>query len=58
MKEIAGILGITPRTVERHVLHIYHKLKVGGRKEMISRLIGSEGETFEEVSSSSVSASS
>ncbi len=58
MKEIAGILGISPRTVERHVLHIYHKLKVDSRKEMISRLIGAEGETIEGVSSSSVSASS
>ncbi len=38
MREIAALLGISPRTVERHALHIYEKLNVSGRREL-SRVI-------------------
>ncbi len=39
LREIAGLLGISPRTVERHALHIYQKLNVSGRQELTG-LIG------------------
>lgn len=35
MKTIAERLGISPRTVERHALHIYDKLDIRGREELI-----------------------
>jgi DNA-binding CsgD family transcriptional regulator len=38
MREIAGRLGISPRTVERHALHIYRKLDVANRRELVRRL--------------------
>lgn len=34
MREIAGLLRISPRTVERHALHIYYKLGVANRTEL------------------------
>ncbi len=40
MRSIAALLGISPRTVERHVLHIYDKLGVHNRTELLSMLIG------------------
>jgi DNA-binding CsgD family transcriptional regulator len=36
MREIAEALGISPRTVERHVLHIYDKLDVSTRREFLA----------------------
>jgi DNA-binding CsgD family transcriptional regulator len=39
MKEIAAILKLSPRTVERHALHIYRKLNVDGRKELARLLL-------------------
>lgn len=38
-REIARILRISPRTVERHALHIYHKLGVANRKELAALLL-------------------
>lgn len=38
MREIGGTLRISPRTVERHALHIYAKLGVANRKELLRRL--------------------
>ncbi len=38
MREIASRLEISPRTVERHALHVYEKLNVSGRLEL-SRLL-------------------
>jgi DNA-binding CsgD family transcriptional regulator len=38
MKQIASRLGISPRTVERHALHIYQKLRVSGRRELIQQM--------------------
>lgn len=35
MGSIAGQLGISPRTVERHALHIYQKLDLPGRRALI-----------------------
>lgn len=35
MREISEILGISLRTVERHVLHIYEKLDVSTRREFL-----------------------
>lgn len=43
MRAIASRLGISPRTVERHALHIYQKLNVPGRRELI-RLCGKRDE--------------
>ncbi|MFP4534263.1 MAG: helix-turn-helix transcriptional regulator [Spirochaetaceae bacterium] len=34
MKEMSVILKLSPRTVERHALHIYQKLNVEGRREL------------------------
>jgi DNA-binding CsgD family transcriptional regulator len=34
MREIAALLGISLRTVERHALHIHQKLDVSGRREL------------------------
>jgi DNA-binding CsgD family transcriptional regulator len=42
MREIAERLAISPRTVERHSQHIYQKLKVKSRGELIYRLTASE----------------
>jgi DNA-binding CsgD family transcriptional regulator len=36
---IAVLLGISPRTVERHVEHIYAKLGVGSRQELLRTLL-------------------
>jgi DNA-binding CsgD family transcriptional regulator len=36
--EIATLLMISPRTVERHVQHIYEKLEVGSRRELLEKL--------------------
>jgi DNA-binding CsgD family transcriptional regulator len=38
-REIAAILRISPRTVERHASHIYHKLRVANRKELAALLL-------------------
>jgi DNA-binding CsgD family transcriptional regulator len=35
MRQIALKLGISPRTVERHALHIYQKLNLGGRDDLL-----------------------
>jgi DNA-binding CsgD family transcriptional regulator len=35
MRRIAATLGISPRTVERHALHVYQKLNVSGKRELI-----------------------
>ncbi|MFW5686327.1 MAG: response regulator transcription factor [Spirochaetota bacterium] len=35
MREIGDRLGISPRTVERHAFHIYGKLNVAGKRELI-----------------------
>lgn len=40
MRQIAKQLGISPRTVERHALHIYRKLDVCGRVELV-KVLGS-----------------
>lgn len=40
MRDIARRLGISPRTVERHALHIYKKLNVGGKRELIRLCAG------------------
>ncbi len=42
MRVIAGRLGISPRTVERHAFHIYQKLNVSNRKELIEVLLHTE----------------
>jgi DNA-binding CsgD family transcriptional regulator len=42
--EIATLLFISPRTVETHVLHIYEKLHVANRKELVRRLLGAGSE--------------
>lgn len=39
MREIATILGLSPRTVERHALHIYRKLNVACRRELAKLLL-------------------
>lgn len=39
MREIGALLGISPRTVERHAFHIYHKLGVSNRKELARVLL-------------------
>jgi DNA-binding CsgD family transcriptional regulator len=39
--EIASMLLISPRTVERHVENIYSKLNVRSRKELLKRLLKS-----------------
>jgi len=38
--EIATLLAIRTRTVEKHVQHIYYKLHVNSRAELLHRLIG------------------
>jgi DNA-binding NarL/FixJ family response regulator len=38
--EIATLLMISKRTVETHVQHIYNKLHVNNRIELLHRLIG------------------
>jgi DNA-binding CsgD family transcriptional regulator len=43
MSVIAARLAISPRTVERHALHIYEKLNVSGRRELIRLCAGGEG---------------
>lgn len=43
MRAIACHLGISPRTVERHALHIYQKLDIPGRRALI-RLCGNPDE--------------
>jgi DNA-binding CsgD family transcriptional regulator len=35
MDAIAGRLGISPRTVERHAFHVYEKLNVSGKRELV-----------------------
>ena len=35
MREIGEYLGISARTVERHALHIYQKLNLSGRRELV-----------------------
>ncbi|MFW6261654.1 MAG: helix-turn-helix transcriptional regulator [Spirochaetota bacterium] len=40
MREIALQLGISPRTVERHALHIYEKLNVSGKRELLQVFAG------------------
>lgn len=40
MREIAGRLGISPRTVERHALHIYEKLNLSGKRELLRLCAG------------------
>ena len=47
MKEIAAILKLSPRTVERHALHIYRKLNVDSRKELVRLLLKRLRETEE-----------
>ena len=47
MREIAEELEISPRTVERHVFHIYHKLKVESRKELMVKILRSGTESSE-----------
>ena len=42
MRSIAERLGISRRTVERHALHIYAKLNVSGKRELI-RVLGAAG---------------
>jgi DNA-binding CsgD family transcriptional regulator len=42
-RKIGGLLAISPRTVERHCLHIYTKMNVANRKELLN-LILSTGE--------------
>lgn len=43
MNGIAARLAISPRTVERHALHIYEKLDVSGRRELIRLCAGGAG---------------
>ncbi|MCF7914735.1 MAG: helix-turn-helix transcriptional regulator [Spirochaetaceae bacterium] len=40
--EIAEILGISPRTVERHCLHIYYKMNVANRNELLNLILTAE----------------
>ncbi len=35
-REIGGLLHISPRTVERHCMHIYYKMNVAGRNELLN----------------------
>jgi DNA-binding CsgD family transcriptional regulator len=42
MREIARRLEISPRTVERHALHIYQKVGVSGRREL-ARVLSRNG---------------
>ena len=42
-REIAERLSISPRTVERHCMHIYYKMNVSNRKELMN-LVRSNGE--------------
>ena len=42
MREIGRRLEISPRTVERHALHIYQKLHVSGRREL-ARVLSRKG---------------
>ena len=35
-REIGELLGISPRTVERHCFHIYYKMNVAGRNELMN----------------------
>lgn len=44
MRSVATALGISPRTVERHVLHIYDKLGVHNRRELLRLLLGAPTE--------------
>jgi DNA-binding CsgD family transcriptional regulator len=38
--EIAGILFVSPRTIQTHLSHLYAKLGVGGRAEAIAYAVG------------------
>lgn len=40
--EISGVLGISRRTVERHMANMYDKLHIGSRRELLSRLFGND----------------
>lgn len=40
MRQIAHQLGISPRTVERHALHIYEKLNVNGKRGLLQLCAG------------------
>jgi DNA-binding CsgD family transcriptional regulator len=39
-REIATLLLLSPRTVERHTEHIYEKLGVANRRQLLHRLLG------------------
>lgn len=39
-REIASLLGVSKRTVDTHVQHIYYKLSVNSRAELLRRLMG------------------
>ena len=43
MREVALQLGISRRTVERHALHIYEKLNVSGKRELLQICAGRAG---------------
>ncbi len=45
MREIAARLSISPRTVERHALHIYQKLRVNNRKQLATLLLNTSDDT-------------
>jgi DNA-binding CsgD family transcriptional regulator len=41
-REIATMLLISPRTVERHIEHIYEKLQVSNRNQLLKKLLGTD----------------
>lgn len=43
MREIGERMGISPRTVERHALHVYQKLNLAGRRELATVLRKARG---------------
>lgn len=45
-KEVAAALYLTPKTVEYHLTHVYRKLGLRSRAELVRRLAGSDSSLY------------